>query len=193
MAEGSVEVELFAGPPAAGPAPAPDIQAGPVEESPPREPEPSTPEEPSEMPISSAPEPTPEPVATPRPVQKTTPRKVPQASAPAKKEAAIAPGTATPARGAPEGTGRQSIGNPTYIVKPSPSYPAESRSAREQGLVVLRITVNASGRPSQVEILKSSGFPRLDRAALEAGWRCRIRNATPGNQFDAPLRFNLQN
>jgi protein TonB len=59
--------------------------------------------------------------------------------------------------------------------------------------VVLRITVNATGRPTHVEILKSSGYPRLDRAALEAGWRCRIRNATAGDQFDAPLRFNLQN
>jgi type I restriction enzyme R subunit len=42
--------------------------------------------------------------------------------------------------------------------------------------------------------LKYTDRPDIhDRAALEAGWRCRIRNATAGDQFDAPLRFNLQN
>jgi protein TonB len=63
---------------------------------------------------------------------------------------------------------------------------------REEGVVILRITVNVSGRPTNVVIVKSSGYPRLDRAALEGGWRCHIRNAADGDQFDAPLRFNLQ-
>jgi protein TonB len=118
---------------------------------------------------------------------------VAQASTPTKKGVANSPASGALTKGAPEGTGRQLIGKPTYIVKPSPAYPVESRNSREQGLVVLRITVNATGRPTHVVILNSSGYPRLDRAALEAGWRCRIRNATPGDQFDAPLRFNLQN
>jgi protein TonB len=132
-------------------------------------------------------------MATPQPSPKPAPRKVAQASTPTKKGVANSPASGALTKGAPEGTGRQLIGKPTYIVKPSPSYPAESRSAREQGLVILRITVNATGRPTHVEILKSSGYHRLDRAALEAGWRCRIRNASAGDQFDAPLRFNLQN
>jgi protein TonB len=190
VAEGSLEVELFEGPPAVESAP-PDEPAEPIEEIP--QPEPSPQEAPSEMPILPAPEPSPEPMATPQPSPKPAPRKVAQASTPAKKGVANSPASGALTKGAPEGTGRQLIGKPTYIVKPSPAYPVESRNAREQGLVVLRITVNATGRPTHVVILNSSGYPRLDRAALEAGWRCRIRNATAGDQFDAPLRFNLQN
>jgi protein TonB len=192
VAEGAVEVELFEGLSAVESA-ATDEPAEPIEEIPQPEPEPSPQETPSEMPILPAPEPSPEPMATPQPSPKPAPRKVAQASTPAKKGVANSPASGALTKGAPEGTGRQLIGKPTYIVKPSPSYPAESRNSREQGLVVLRITVNATGRPMHVEILKSSGYPRLDRAALEAGWRCRIRNASAGDQFARPLRFNLQN
>ena len=192
VAEGAVEVELFEGPPAVESA-TPDEQAEPIEEISQPVPEPPQQEVPSEMPILPAPEPTPEPIATPQPSAKPAPRKVAQASSSTKKGVANSPASGALTKGAPEGTGRQLIGKPTYIVKPSPAYPVESRNAREQGLVVLRITVNATGRPTHVVILNSSGYPRLDRAALEAGWRCRIRNATAGDQFDAPLRFNLQN
>ena len=84
------------------------------------------------------------------------------------------------------------IGKPAFITKPSASYPSESRKAGEQGSVMLRITVDSRGRPSDVSVLVSSGFPRLDCAAVEGGWRCRIRNAESGAQFDAPLRFDLR-
>jgi protein TonB len=70
-------------------------------------------------------------------------------------------------------------------------YPVESRQAREEGTVVLRITVDARGRPTNVSIIKGSGFPRLDRAAIEGAWRCRIRNARAGMILDVPLRFDL--
>jgi len=70
-------------------------------------------------------------------------------------------------------------------------YPSESRAANEQGTVVLRITVNGDGRPVTVTVAKSSGFTRLDRAAVEGGWRCRVQNAQAGAQFEAPLRFSL--
>ena len=84
------------------------------------------------------------------------------------------------------------IAQPSFIVKPGANYPLESQAAREEGMVVLRITVNASGRPIEVRVVGSSGFYRLDRAALEGGWRCRIRNAHAGDQFDAPFRFKIQ-
>ena len=73
------------------------------------------------------------------------------------------------------------------------AYPPESRAAGEQGVVILRITVNAQGRPISVQVAQSSGFSRLDRAAVEGGWRCRVSNAMAGAQFEAPVRFNLQN
>lgn len=84
------------------------------------------------------------------------------------------------------------ISQPSFIVRPAANYPWESQSAGEEGMVVLRITVNANGRPIEVRIVASSGFSRLDRAAVEGGWRCRIRNAHAGDQFDAPLRFKIK-
>ena len=79
----------------------------------------------------------------------------------------------------------------SYVVRPIASYPPESRTAGEQGVVILRLTVDGNGRPTAVSIAKSSGFPRLDRAAVEAGWRCRVRDAAAGSHLDAPVRFNL--
>ncbi len=60
------------------------------------------------------------------------------------------------------------------------------------GIVMLRLTVDGSGRPTAVSIAKSSGYPRLDRAATGAGRRCRVRDAAPGSHLDAPVRFNLR-
>ncbi|PAZ00491.1 MAG: hypothetical protein CAK90_05185, partial [Spartobacteria bacterium AMD-G4] len=156
VAEGAVEVELFEGPPAVESAP-PHEQAEPIEDISQPVPEPPPQEAPSEMPILPGSEPTPEPIATPQPSAKPAPRKVAQASTSTKKGVANSPASGARTKGAPGGTGRRLIGKPTYIVKPSPSYPAESRSARDQGLVVLRITVNATGRPTHVVILSSSG------------------------------------
>lgn len=54
-----------------------------------------------------------------------------------------------------------------YLQKPAPIYPAFSRRMQEEGKVVLRVLVNLKGKPEQVEIQKSSGFPRLDEAARQ--------------------------
>ena len=93
---------------------------------------------------------------------------------------------------APQKGGVQSLLAPAYVSRPTVKYPSESRAAREEGVVVLRITVNDSGRPVSVEVARSSGFVRLDRAAVEGGWRCRIANALEGARFEAPLRFSLK-
>jgi len=49
-----------------------------------------------------------------------------------------------------------------------PVYPAQSRRAGEEGTGVYRVLVDAKGRPLEVSVLNSSGFPRLDEAALIA-------------------------
>jgi periplasmic protein TonB len=57
----------------------------------------------------------------------------------------------------------------TYGPQPQRvAYPRESLIAREQGTVVLRVLVGADGVVEKVEIEKSSGHARLDRAAREA-------------------------
>ena len=54
-----------------------------------------------------------------------------------------------------------------------PKYPIESRRKKEQGTVVLRVVIGVDGRIAQVAVSESSGFERLDKAAVEAvkHWR----------------------
>ncbi len=55
-----------------------------------------------------------------------------------------------------------------YLRQPVPHYPPQSRRAREEGLVVLRVTIDSAGRVVNVDIQRSSGHPRLDEAARDA-------------------------
>ena len=49
-----------------------------------------------------------------------------------------------------------------------PVYPPASRRLDEQGVVRLRVLVDERGRPREVQIAQSSGFDRLDQAAVTA-------------------------
>jgi len=55
-----------------------------------------------------------------------------------------------------------------YVRAGPPVYPRESQRRREYGTVILRVLVDAFGRPAQVQVERSSGFDRLDDAAREA-------------------------
>src|SRR5687767_13943891 len=46
-----------------------------------------------------------------------------------------------------------------------PVYPAASRREGEEGAGLFRVLVDERGRPIDVQVMKSSGFPRLDEAA----------------------------
>ena len=71
--------------------------------------------------------------------------------------------------------GMPGITPPVYERTPQPAYPTASRSMREQGEVLLKVEVLANGRVGQVEVEKTSGYSRLDAAALRTvrGWRFR--------------------
>lgn len=64
-----------------------------------------------------------------------------------------------------------------------PKYPLESRRKREQGTVVLAVTLAPDGAVDQVSVAKSSGFERLDKAALDAvrrwRWSPTLRGGEP--------------
>ncbi|MGC3969780.1 MAG: energy transducer TonB [Pirellulales bacterium] len=66
------------------------------------------------------------------------------------------------------------------IVKAS--YPYESRLAREQGTVKLRVRVDQRGAVVEASVAASSGYPRLDAAALAAMRLWQFTPTTP----DAP-------
>ena len=98
------------------------------------------------------------------------------------------------------GWGKDYVGpdfNVSYFSNPEPEYPSLSRRQREQGLVKLRVHVTEEGRAGEVTLHMSSGYERLDRAALDAVRRWRFRPAqragTPVSGWVVvPVRFELQ-
>jgi len=65
-----------------------------------------------------------------------------------------------------------------------PVYPRESREKGEEGRVVISLTIRADGMAADIKVAESSGYPRLDQAALEA-----VRNSTfiPATRFGLPI------
>jgi len=56
----------------------------------------------------------------------------------------------------------------TVTRRVEPIYPPASRRTDEHGVVRLRVLVDERGRPREVQVAKSSGFERLDEAAITA-------------------------
>jgi protein TonB len=86
---------------------------------------------------------------------------------------------------------------PDDLHNAPPEYPEESRLAREEGLVVLRVKVTPQGEPAAVEIFCSSGYFRLDQAALRAVKQWRFHPATFAgrpvpSEIETPVRFRLE-
>jgi protein TonB len=52
-----------------------------------------------------------------------------------------------------------------------PRYPLGARLRGEEGLVRLAVRVDATGKAEEVEVVESSGFTALDRAAVKAAWK----------------------
>jgi protein TonB len=61
-----------------------------------------------------------------------------------------------------------------------PTYPPAARRAGEEGTVRLKVLVDEKGRPKDVAVATSSGFARLDEAAVAAVRKWRFEAATNG-------------
>ena len=84
-----------------------------------------------------------------------------------------------------------------YLNNPAPDYPRLSKKLREQGTVRLRVEVSANGLAASVAVSQSSGYPRLDEAAVAAVKRWKFIAAKQGDQPVAaqvivPLVFALE-
>ena len=85
----------------------------------------------------------------------------------------------------------------TYLQNPKPSYPSLSKRLGEQGKVVIRVLIGVDGVAQKAEIRQSSGFERLDQAALTTVQRWRY---VPGKRngvaeamwFNVPVNFVLE-
>jgi protein TonB len=66
-----------------------------------------------------------------------------------------------------------------------PEYPPASRRAGEEGTVTLAVLVLENGRAGEIKVAKSSGFPKLDEAAVkevQRNWRF-----VPGKEDGKPV------
>ena len=84
-----------------------------------------------------------------------------------------------------------------HLNNPRPPLPRLSLEKDEQGSVGLRVQVSAEGRAMSVVVSKSSGFPRLDRAAKTAVEKYRFRPATRGGvpipfSYDFSINFSFK-
>lgn len=106
---------------------------------------------------------------------------------------------APPAPPAPPATPRVDLPSSSadYLNNPPPPYPPLSKRLGEQGRVVVRARIEVNGSASQVEVRTSSGYERLDQAALQTVKRWRY---VPGKRagvpeamwFNIPIQFVLE-
>lgn len=87
---------------------------------------------------------------------------VPSPAAPASNAPASAAGRAVPASTTPK-----SVSHVDCDI-PKPDYPDISRRRNESGTAIIRFVVGLSGHIETAQLQKSSGYPRLDDAALAA-------------------------
>lgn len=116
-------------------------------------------------PITLAPEAAPEPV---QPLAEAVPASPP---APAPEAIATATVAAPPPPAEPKLLPASAV---RYLRAPSPTYPMLSLRQQEAGVVLVRILVDEAGAPREVRIEQSSGYKRLDQAALDAAQRARF-------------------
>ncbi|XVJ71783.1 MAG: energy transducer TonB [Rhizobacter sp.] len=84
-----------------------------------------------------------------------------------------------------------------HLNNPAPAYPPVSRRLGEQGRVQLDVYILADGSVGDIKLKRSSGYPRLDQAALEAVRQWRYQPARRGSEaipfwYVQPLTFSLE-
>jgi protein TonB len=83
-----------------------------------------------------------------------------------------------------------------YLNNPAPIYPKMSRRQGEQGRVLLKVLVSEKGIAEQVQLETSSGFEKLDQAAVDVVKKWSFVPAKRSNQAISayvlvPVKFSL--
>lgn len=135
----------------------------------------------------------------PMPVARPTPTPLPEAATPSPVAPAAAepappapPAPAAPVAPAAPATGHQTmeISAPKNVSHldcniAKPDYPAMSRRHGESGTAYVRFVVGLTGKLENIELKKSSGYDRLDQAALDA---VRASTCKPYLENGEPIR-----
>ncbi|HTF95116.1 MAG TPA: energy transducer TonB [Cellvibrio sp.] len=162
------------------------VMAAP-EEPPPPPPEPPPPPPPEPKPV---PKPKPLPKAPPseRAVKAPEPPPPPPVDIPVEPQKPVEP---QPAPVVPPNAEASELSNP------APAYPRLSKRLGEKGTVLLEILVKADGTVGEVTIKSSSGFKRLDDAAIKAIKRWRFIPASRAGiaidyWYEIPFEFGFR-
>lgn len=138
------------------------------------------------------------PLEEPPPAPAPRPRALPVRPRPPTEQAGTAPTRSAASSGATSGatgTGAGPVATFTGEGRgrfPSPGYPTAARLRKEEGVVRLLVTVEASGLPSSVSVQSSSGSATLDNAAcdhIQRRWRWP---AGAVRRYIVPIRFRLE-
>ncbi len=169
----------------APPAPQPPVPPPP----PPPRPIPKTPPPPAPL-ITAAPSPAPAVFVAPPPPEVPVPPAPPIAVV----EAPPAPPAPPPPPAPPREIPASMV---EYVVLPAIEYPRLSIRANERGTVIVRVLVDATGMPRDVQVGKSSGFPRLDDAAVAGVRKARFKPPTENGKpisgwASIPIPFELE-
>jgi protein TonB len=141
-------------------------------------------------PLPAPPPPKPRVIATPAPAANATPEMAapPAESPPAPAAEAPAAAEPAPAAAAPPPAAEPALQPPrhdlAYLSNPRPAYPPRSIELGEEGTVTLEVQVGADGTVRAVKLQRSSGYPRLDQAALRAVRRWQF---APSRRGDTPV------
>ena len=149
------------------------------------------------------PKPAPPPLAksSTAPVPAETPDTPPEPAVEAPDTAPETPATATPmevaAAPAPAAAPPAECSDAGYLYKPDPPYPRLANRMNQQGTSLIQADVASDGAVDNVRLHRSSGYPRLDNAALKAvaGWRfnpARCGNTAKASQVIVPVEFKLE-
>ena len=87
-------------------------------------------------------------------------------------------------------------GAPAFLRRVAPKYPRSSLARREQGVVMLLLSLDRHGTLLDVSVMQSAG-PRLDEAAIQAARASSYLPATRNGEPHActvtlPIRFTLR-
>jgi protein TonB len=148
---------------------------------------PPEPEPPKPIVVPQPPPPKPEEKTQPPPPPKpemTIPEPKTEPSPPAQKPVVI-----PPPQPKPPTEEYVPVTQPTFAQQATHVYPTEAARRHQQGTVVLMLYVNGSGVLDKVEIVKSSGFPLLDAAAIKEMKQSRFDPAMDGA---IPIRSRAQ-
>ena len=160
------------------------------------------------------------PIEEPKPVAQSQPTPLAQPAVPTKNQSVVAPtptaptaiasSPSSPSRVRGDGSSprpgedattlQAPLGiraRPDYRKNPEPTYPLAARRRRQEGIVLLSVTVSSQGRAVRVELKQSSGVSVLDEAAIQAvrAWEfepARVNSTPVDSEIEVPVRFKLQ-